>query len=299
MNFKDFFGCNYPIVAAPMNRVSNLQLAVACHEAGIFPSISFYTYTGMDNNPNLIEVNSVIKTFQDTTGTSNFILSMNCDHAIKRNIQDLIFRSGVKFLELIITTDLKQENLYNAFCKDIEKYQGTDIKLIVKTLRKLDRNPGIDAIMFKGNQGAGRGVSILDIDYEIPEQINMFPNVDVIASGGISDSSDIQKYLDMGCMSVAIGTLFAVSEESPISLATKKKMIESTFADVERIGEFKQNALVFKHIDNDDSNNTLALVKGMQSPNSGIVFAGKAIDKITAVRPVKDIVSELVNGLKI
>jgi hypothetical protein len=37
----------------------------------------------------------------------------------------------------------------------------------------------------------------------------------------------------------------------------------------------------------------------MQSPNSGIVFAGKAIDKITAVRPVKDIVSELVNGLKI
>jgi len=283
-----------------MNQVSNLRLAIACHEAGIFPSISLYTYTGMeDGNPDLMVIHNVIKTFQDATGTSNFVLSMNCDHAVKRNVQDLIFRSGVKFLELIPSTDLGQDDLFNAFSKDIEKYKGSDIKLIVKTLRKIDRNPGVDAIMFKGGLGAGRGVSILDIDYEIPEQINMLPDVGVIASGGISDSNDVQRYLDMGCMSVAVGTLLAVSEESPISLATKNKMIAATFGDVERIGESRQNALVFKHLDKDNSNNTRALIKGIQSPNSGIVFAGKAIDNITAVRPVKDIVSELVNGLKI
>jgi hypothetical protein len=282
-----------------MNKVSNLQLAIACHESGIFPSISLYNYTGMDFNPDLMTMNGVIKAFQDSTGTSDFILSMYVDHAAKRNVQDLIVKSGVKFLEIIPSTDLDQDVLYNAFCKDIEKYQGTDIKLIVKTLRKLEQNPGIDAVIFKGPDGAGRGVSILDMDYEIPEQISMLPDVGVIASGGISDTNDIQRYLDMGCMAVAIGTLLAASEESPISLATKNKMIASTFSNVERVGEARQNALVFKHINNDDSNNTRSLVKGIQSPNSGIVFAGKAIDKITAVRPVKDIVSELVNGLKI
>jgi len=282
-----------------MNKVSNLQLAIACHESGIFPSISLYNYTGMDFNPDLMTINGVIKAFQDSTGTSDFILSMYVDHAAKRNVQDLIVKSGVKFLEIIPSTDLDQDVLYNAFCKDIEKYQGTDIKLIVKTLRKLEQNPGIDAVIFKGPDGAGRGVSILDMDYEIPEQISMLPDVGVIASGGISDTNDIQRYLDMGCMAVAIGTLLAASEESPISLATKNKMIASTFSNVERVGEARQNALVFKHINNDDSNNTRSLVKGIQSPNSGIVFAGKAIDKITAVRPVKDIVSELVNGLKI
>jgi NAD(P)H-dependent flavin oxidoreductase YrpB (nitropropane dioxygenase family) len=282
-----------------MNKVSNLQLAIACHEAGIFPSISLYNYTGMDFNPDLMTMNGVIKAFQDSTGTSDFILSMYVDHAAKRNVQDLIVKSGVKFLEIIPSTDLDQDVLYDAFCKDIEKYQGTDIKLIVKTLRKLEQNPGIDAVIFKGPDGAGRGVSILDMDYEIPEQISMLPNVGVIASGGISNTDDVQRYLDMGCMAVAVGTLLAASEESPISLATKNKMIASTFSNVERVGEARQNALVFKHIDNDDSNNTRSLVKGIQSPNSGIIFAGKAIDKITAVRPVKDIVSELVNGLKI
>jgi NAD(P)H-dependent flavin oxidoreductase YrpB (nitropropane dioxygenase family) len=282
-----------------MNKVSNLQLAIACHEAGIFPSISLYNYTGMDFNPDLMTMNGVIKAFQDSTGTSDFILSMYVDHAAKRNVQDLIVKSGVKFLEIIPSTDLDQDVLYDAFCKDIEKYQGTDIKLIVKTLRKLEQNPGIDAVIFKGPDGAGRGVSILDMDYEIPEQISMLPDVGVIASGGISDTDDVQRYLDMGCMAVAVGTLLAASEESPISLATKNKMIASTFSNVERVGEARQNALVFKHIDNDDSNNTRSLVKGIQSPNSGIIFAGKAIDKITAVRPVKDIVSELVNGLKI
>jgi enoyl-[acyl-carrier protein] reductase II len=298
--YKSFLNSKYPIIAAPMNQVSNLQLAIACREAGIFPSISLYNYTGMDFNPDLMSMNSIIQTFQDSTGTSDFILSMYVDHAAKRNVQDLIFKNSVKFLEIIPSTDLYQEVLYNAFCNDIERYRGTDIKLIVKTLRKLERLPEtIDSIMFKGSQGAGRGVSMLDIDYEIPEQINMLPDVGVIASGGVGDSADIQKYLDMGCMAVAIGTLFAVSEESPISLATKKKMIESTFADVERVGESRQNALVFKHIDRDDSNNTRALKTGIQSPTSGIVFAGKAIDKITAIRPVKDIVSELVNGLKI
>jgi NAD(P)H-dependent flavin oxidoreductase YrpB (nitropropane dioxygenase family) len=296
---NSFLNSKYPIIAAPMNKVSNLQLAIACHESGIFPSISLYNYTGMDFNPDLMTMNGVIKAFQDSTGTSDFILSMYVDHAAKRNVQDLIVKSGVKFLEIIPSTDLDQDVLYNAFCKDIEKYQGTDIKLIVKTLRKLEQNPGIDAVIFKGPDGAGRGVSILDMDYEIPEQISMLPDVGVIASGGISDTNDIQRYLDMGCMAVAIGTLLAASEESPISLATKNKMIASTFSNVERVGEARQNALVFKHINNDDSNNTRSLVKGIQSPNSGIVFAGKAIDKITAVRPVKDIVSELVNGLKI
>ena len=282
-----------------MNKVSNLQLAIACYEAGIFPSISLYNYTGMDFNPDLMTMNGVIKAFQDSTGTSDFILSMYVDHAAKRNVQDLIVKTGVKFLEIIPSTDLDQDVLYHTFCKDIEKYQGTDIKLIVKTLRKLEQNPGIDAVIFKGPDGAGRGVSILDMEYEIPEQISMLPDVGVIASGGISDTADVQRYLDIGCMAVAVGTLLAASEESPISLATKNKMIASTFSNVERVGEARQNALVFKHIDNDDSNNTRSLVKGIQSPNSGIVFAGKAIDKITAVRPVKDIVSELVNGLKI
>jgi NAD(P)H-dependent flavin oxidoreductase YrpB (nitropropane dioxygenase family) len=282
-----------------MNKVSNLQLAIACYKAGIFPSISLYNYTGMDFNPDLMTMNGVIKAFQDSTGTSDFILSMYVDHAAKRNVQDLIVKTGVKFLEIIPSTDLDQDVLYHAFCKDIKKYQGTDIKLIVKTLRKLEQNPGIDAVIFKGPDGAGRGVSILDMEYEIPEQISMLPDVGVIASGGISDTADVQRYLDMGCMAVAVGTLLAASEESPISLATKNKMIASTFSNVERVGEARQNALVFKHIDNDDSNNTRSLVKGIQSPNSGIVFAGKAIDKITAVRPVKDIVSELVNGLKI
>ena len=68
MNYKEFFNCKYPIIAATMNQVSDLKLAIACHDAGILPSLSVYNYSLSNTDINLKELENDVKQFQDTTG---------------------------------------------------------------------------------------------------------------------------------------------------------------------------------------------------------------------------------------
>jgi NAD(P)H-dependent flavin oxidoreductase YrpB (nitropropane dioxygenase family) len=116
-------------------------------------------------------------------------------------------------------------------------------------------------------------------------------------SGGISRPRDVKKYLNMGCVAVAVGTLLAASEESCVSIETKKQMIQSTYENVVRLKNARQNALVFSETSTDDDNNTQSLIKGIASPNEGHIFAGKAINEITSIKPVKDIVEDLIRDL--
>ena len=104
--------------------------------------------------------------------------------------------------------------------------------------------------------------------------------------------------MGMGCIGVAIGTLFAASEESCISKETKLKMIESSSNEIKRLDSgAQQNAIIFSRIEEDDFNNTNSLNMGMKDPTNGHIFAGKGIDHIKSILPVKDIVQLLVDGL--
>ena len=46
------FNTKYPILAAPMNRVSDAKLAVAVANAGCIPSFSIFNYIGKGGNIN-------------------------------------------------------------------------------------------------------------------------------------------------------------------------------------------------------------------------------------------------------
>ena len=74
MNYKEFFNCKYPIIAATMNQVSDLKLAIACHDAGILPSLSVYNYSLSNTDINLKELENDVKQFQDTTGTTDILI---------------------------------------------------------------------------------------------------------------------------------------------------------------------------------------------------------------------------------
>ena len=75
------------------------------------------------------------------------------------------------------------------------------------------------------------------------------------------------------------------------------RSISSSYSQVEKIGTAKQNALVFAKTENDDTNNTLGLGLGVKDPSAGHVYVGRAIDTITEIRPVADIVKDLTSQL--
>ena len=300
MNHRDFFGCNYPIVAAPMNRVSDAKLAIACHNAGIFPSLSLYSWNSMlspDINEGIVE--REIKTFQDATGSNNILISLISVDIARKKVADILLNCNIKYVEFIAADYPAPPLVQGKTIKDVlfERF-GLELKVLTKRLNSEGPvNPkAIDGIVFKGPEGAGRGDASINVEDEITLLRTKYPTIPVIMSGGISTKADIAKYLNLGCMAVCIGTLLAVSEESSISIETKLKMIESSYNDIVRSGLSKQNALVFSKLPEDDKNNTYSLIKGVKTPNEGLVFAGKALDIIKSIRPVKDIIQELMGS---
>lgn len=294
MDYKEFFGCKYPIVAASMNQVSNIELAIACYNAGIFPSLPIYSYSLNNLNIDYLKLDSDIKYYQDKTGSSNIMLTAGVADVLYDDLFSIIIKNKIKHIEL-----LANDYSYNRETKNtyVEHYKSEGVKLIPKVLMFSQIITGnISAVIVKGKDGAGRG--IVDIDPIIEITKKTYPELPIIASGGISSREDIKKYLSMGSIAVCIGTLLAASNESPLSTATKQKMIESTYENVTRFKTgSEQNALIFSHIENDDLNHTQSLIHGIKDPTKGHVFAGKGIDHIKSILPVKDIVQLLVDGL--
>jgi NAD(P)H-dependent flavin oxidoreductase YrpB (nitropropane dioxygenase family) len=130
-------------------------------------------------------------------------------------------------------------------------------------------------------------------------QRNITPDVPIIASGGISTKAQIKEYLDAGALAVSIGTLFAMSEESPIALSTKKVMIEKTSHDLSRMKLSGLQGIVRRDVEkNDDQVRPIdyRLRKGITGElDNGVIFAGTGIDQINEILPVQEIVRRLTN----
>ena len=298
MNHKDLFGCRYPIIAAPMNKVSNLNLAIACHNAGVFPSLSLYTYYVVDSL-RLDLFNLALQNFKSKTDSNKILVSLLTSDLLDKQIQNILIENQVSHLEIIDDKTIVNSDIWNTVVQETKFLQSKGIKIFLKALTSRNSSLEVDGIILKGSKGAGRGAEHIDIDQELFYIKQQFPNIPVVMSGGITCSTDIQKYLDLGCIAVAIGTLFSAAEESPISKESKQKIIDSTYNDVIRFGKANQNALIFKPLPNDDHNNTASLLHGITNPQHGIIFAGKGINNITEILPTTDIVNNLVKDLKL
>ena len=57
----------------------------------------------------------------------------------------------------------------------------------------------------------------------------------------------------------------------------------------------RQRAVVFDEHGDDDFNNTVGLYSGLRTGNSGHIFIGNAIDSITEMLSVQEIVDHLVS----
>jgi nitronate monooxygenase len=295
MHFNDFFDSRYPIIAAAMNQVSNCDLAVACHNAGIFPSISALTYS-KNYIINYDDLERAIDQYQTRTGTNKILISVAIGDLLGKQFYNLVKKYNLENLEIIgndCSYPKEEKELY------LEYLSTPTLKLFPKVLGRARVNPRLmHGIILKGKDGAGRSVQDINEDEELLSIKSQFPSLPIVMSGGIGSNKDIKKYMEMGCIGVAIGTLFAASEESCISKETKLKMIESSSNEIKRLDAgAQQNAIVFSRIEEDDFNNTNSLNMGMKDPTKGHIFAGKGIDHIKSILPVKDIVQLLVDGL--
>ena len=293
MDHKEFFKISHPILAAAMNQVSDVKLAVACSKAGILPSLSVYTWAENYNIDYLV-LENVMKDFQDQAGTENILLSAGIGDLLSYDFFNFVQKFNIKQVEI-----LGNDKEYSSVEPEVfPLYKKNNIKVIGKVISHVYVKNHLDGVIIKGKNGAGRGLELGDEDVELEKIKEKFPKIPVVMSGGIGCRDDVKKYLNLGCIAVAVGTLLAASEESCLSRETKLKMVQSSWKDVSKLDNgAHQNGLVFSKVENDDYNNTQSLRLGIKGPTQGHIFAGKGLDHINSILPVKDIVQLLVDGL--
>ena len=259
------------IVSAPMNQVYSREYVEACIDADITPGI----FMGDNSVPeeDLID-------FKDYLYVSlPMVLLMN-------NYINKIKKYNFKTIEII--GGVWARNLGSNIPEVVDicnKIQDDGTKVVFKNWR-----PEIAPIILcKGNEGAGR-TSNDSLFKRFNDLKSEYPNKEILVSGGIYSSTQVKYYLTNGATACFIGTLFASCKESPLCLEAKQVLIKAAYSHTKK---FPQNGLQLSNFKKIDFNNTKQLRTGITTGKKGVIYAGRALNHIKEIRPLKDIVNDL------
>ena len=90
---------------------------------------------------------------------------------------------------------------------------------------------GCDGFIAVG-QGAGGHAGPHPLTVLIPALRREFPEVPVVAAGGIADGGGLVSMLSMGACGISCGTLFIASEEAGVSRDYKNAIVDSGMGDI-------------------------------------------------------------------
>ena len=283
-------------MCAVMNQVSDLNLALAVHEAGAMPSLQIDRYNN-NRTINYDRVDYELSEFTKQAGNGHLVLVAAPEDLLDYQFLKLIGQYNISHVEIL-------GNEIDSSMHWCKPQISVSIKLLKKTTKILIRatgtvtfNPWADAVCIKGKESAGfaGNVSVS----ELFDQHQAVANTPLIPYGGIGTPVQVKNYMDRGAAGVAVGTLFATTHESCLDTNTKLAMCGASFAQITQFKETGQNALVLGTLESSeqDWNHEQDLKNGIAG-RGGLVYAGSAIDHVREIRSVKEIVEHLVEELK-
>ena len=278
-----------------MNRVSDLNLALAVHEAGAMPSLQISRYNN-DCTINYDKVNAELAEFVNLTGTCNLVLAVAPEDLFDYTFVKLINHYCISHVELLGNEIDSSVHYYDSRFELGMKYIKKTTKVLRRTLGKVIDDSWSDAICIKGKDSAGFAgqVSVSDLF----DQHCVTASKNLIPYGGIGSPAQVKQYMDRGASAVAVGTLFAASKESCLSQETKLAMCAADSSQLTQFATTEQNALVLGKLESPrhDWNHEHDLANGIAG-RGGLIYAGTAIDHVTSIRTVKEVVEYLVKDL--
>ena len=282
-------------MCAVMNGVSDLKLAAAVADAGAMPSLQINRYNN-DLTINHDAVDQELNEFVKLTGNSNVVLVAAEEDFLDYEFIKLVRQYKISHVEILGNEIDTSAFWYNSqFILGLRYLQKTS-KIMSRLLSNTSTNMHPDAFCIKGKESAGfaGSTSVAEL-FSKQQQIS---NKAVIPYGGIGTPAQVKQYIDQGAAGVAVGTLFAATHESCLSHETKLAMCNSSFANITQFKETGQNALVLGSLQSNkkDWNHSLDLKNGIAG-QGGLIYAGSAIDHVTEIRTVKQVVDYLTQDL--
>ena len=285
-------GSKYPIIQAPMGWIARSQLASAVCEAGGMGIIE--TSSGeIDNCKKEIQIMSELT--DKPFGVNLPLLFLNDDSMVKFCVE-----AGVRF----VTTSAGDPTKYIKILKDA----GITVYHAVPSLEGAIKaaNAGVDGLVVEGTEGGGFKspveVGLLVLIQSIKQNLDL----PVIAAGGIVDGAGMAAVFAVGAEGIQMGTRFVSSAESPVHNNFKNKIIDSGIdgtlvlnksskpviralksnltMDIDQKGEMDMSAMM--------NIKKLYFDGDMEAAPA---LSGQSIGLIDEIKPVKQIINEIIN----
>jgi nitronate monooxygenase len=306
-------GIEHPILVAPMFLISNTKMVKAALDNGItaaFPALNYRT------DAELRAAIQEIKTHSKKPFGVNLIVNKS-NFKYKDQLKTLIELK----VDFIITSLGSPQEV-------IEQCKPAGIKVFCDVIdldyAKKVEALGADALIAVNNQAGGHAGRIAP--KELVTLLTTNCNIPVISAGGIAFTKDVQEVMSWGAAGVSVGTIFMASEEAPISVDYKQALIDYGAKDivmtsklsgspltvintpyVQQLGTeanwlerlLQKNKRLKKYV------KLLIAWKGMKQIEKAafgatyqtVWCAGPAIEHVHNVRPMKEIVRQLTEGI--
>lgn len=212
------FGIKYPIISAPMGPFYTTELTIATSEAGGLGVLSHATLQGKNSVQDMkVQIERVIEHTDKPFGVNVRVARVQTDHKI-------MLRKIMSWREK--NPKLKEQLIYiltsaggTSFATSYIQKKAPDIfhAHVTPALFLADKavKNKIDGLVATGVEGGGhQSYEEITTLVLLQEIVNKYPNVPVIACGGIASPEGIAACLAGGADAIAMGTRFIASRQS-------------------------------------------------------------------------------------
>ena len=305
---QQVFQSRYPILEACMNRGSTVELAVAVHAAGGYPSLCSWTY-----NQHSQAMQQDLDRFVKITNSNRIHLSFELNEFDHQVVHDIVQSHRIPTIEIIYgktntfrPTDSESE-LEVALLQLLGPLKAQGVSIFKRVYEAMDQDNMdrhlLDGFCIKGAESAGFS-SYTPVRETFLKQRELTPGAMLIPYGGIGTADQVQDYIELGAEMIAVGTVLALSAESTMATETKLAAIQKQSQDlVESTHDFggvkrKQSALKFgNYVGPDDLNGTIGLVRGLNGKPDSHVYLGHGINHVNEILSCQEIIQRLVEKI--
>jgi nitronate monooxygenase len=305
-------GLEYPIIVAPMFLVSNAKMLIEAGNSGVtgcVPALNYRTINEFEGAIKEVKVNS-----KGPMGVNLIVNKFNTKMASQLQVcVDLN-------VDYIITSLGNPSSVINA-CKPKGIKVFCDV-VDLKYAKKVE-SLGADGIIAVNNRAGGH-LGPMSPEDLIPLLVKNC-NIPIISAGGVSNSSELKRVLDLGASGVSIGTPFIATNEAGVSQEYKQAIVDYGADDIvvtDRISGSKCTIIntpyvqslplkanrfesfLFKNKWLKKYFKMFRWARGTQMfKNSAFAAtyktvwcAGPSLEGVRSIRPVSQVVSELLEG---
>ncbi len=217
--FTKLMGCKYPIVAAPMFLVSNVEMVVAVSEAGgvgTFPALNFRPVE---------EYRKALEQIKART-KNPFGVNIIVNKSNKRQNEDIKHALDCGVPLFITSLGSPQDVIKEAHKNGAKVF--CDVTNLAHALKCQDL--GADGVVAVGT-GAGGHAGPIAQQVLIP-WLKEKLKIPVLAAGGIANGAQVASALALGADAAYIGTRFIASKEAGVDQAYKQAVVDASPEDI-------------------------------------------------------------------